>query len=64
MILLENSYNHGGALMNNNGENKCIYHKVESLKKLATLPYLVDALESEVSTLVDFIEDDSSDEVL
>ena len=57
---MENSYAHGGILINNNAENTCLYHKIESQKPLATVPHLVDALESSLTNLVDFINDDSS----
>ena len=44
LILLENSYTHGGILMNNNGENTCLYHTFDTLKPLATIPHLVNGI--------------------
>jgi hypothetical protein len=61
VITLENSYDHGGLLMNNNGENTCIYHQVEILKPLSHLRGLVDAIDAPLDHLLLFLEEDSQE---
>lgn len=58
IVVLENSNTHGGLLMNNNGENSCLYHKTEILKPLATIPDLVNAVEAPLDTFLAFIADE------
>lgn len=61
IITLENSYNHGGLLMNNNGENACIYHQIPKLKPLSHLRGLVNGLHASLPNLIRFLDSDSED---
>lgn len=46
-------------LINNGADQTCMYHKVKTQKPLATVPYLVNAVESSLENLQNFIENDS-----
>jgi hypothetical protein len=59
LISLEGSYNHGGLLLNNNAENKCLLHKNPSSEKLAHLSHLVNIIEGSLEDLMAFLNDDS-----
>ena len=59
IISLEGSYNHGGLLLNNNAENKCLLHKNANSEKLAHLSHLVNILEGSLGDLMAFLNDDS-----
>ena len=64
VLIVQNSYSHGGLLINNNAQNTCIYHKINDLKPLATVPHLLNLLQGKISDLVSFINDESEDVIL
>ena len=63
LIFMENSYNHGGLLMNNNGENTCLYHESPKLQSLASVPGLINAVGASLADILAYIQDTSSQNV-
>ena len=52
IVVVEDGYCHGGILLNNNAQNKCLMHRYPALEPLSHLPHLLNIMTTTLSDLL------------